>query len=91
MHSRSVQPRTGASARKSSFIDLGQYGGLWQEMIKKGISPTPIAFSCMAEALVANGATLDAKKLANQMWEEEQQRPLVSTVIYSTILKGFAK
>ena len=58
-------------------------------MLKHDIRP-PITFSCMVEALVANGATLDAKKHATQMWEEEQQRPLASTVIYSTVLKGFA-
>ena len=53
-------------------------------MIRDGISPTPITFSCIVEALAANSASLDAKKLANQPWEEEQQRLLVRAMMYST-------
>merc|ERR1719337_150600 len=44
----------------------------------------------MVEALVANGCTNDAWKLTQKMWNDENTRPLVNTVIYSSILKGFA-
>merc|ERR1719162_2503168 len=32
----------------------------------------------------------DAWELTNEVWQNEEQRPFVNTVIYSTILKGFA-
>merc|ERR1719159_1436583 len=44
----------------------------------------------MVEALVNNGHALDAWHLTQRMWSQEQTRPLVNTVIYSSILKGFA-
>jgi pentatricopeptide repeat protein len=44
----------------------------------------------MVEALVANGCTADAWDLARNLWNDTNTRQLVNTVIYSTILKGFA-
>merc|ERR1719440_1796005 len=44
----------------------------------------------MVEALVANGRCGEAWELAQHMWEGKSTRPLVNTVIYSSILKGFA-
>merc|ERR1719321_2216122 len=44
----------------------------------------------MVEALVANGRSNEAWQLAKKMWNEEITRPLINTVIYSSILKGFA-
>merc|ERR1719321_2379129 len=44
----------------------------------------------MIEALVANWQTGYAWDLAQDMRKEEATRSLVNTVIYSTILKGFA-
>jgi len=40
--------------------------------------------------LVANGRAGEAWELAQKMWADENTRPLVNTVIYSSILKGFA-
>merc|ERR1719321_1006687 len=44
----------------------------------------------MVEALVANGRSGEAWQLVQKMWSAESTRPLVNTVIYSSILKGFA-
>merc|ERR1719440_2229099 len=44
----------------------------------------------MIEALVANGCASEAWQLAQKMWSDKSTRPLVNTVIYSSILKGFA-
>jgi len=44
----------------------------------------------MVEALVINCCTADAWELAKTLRNEESTRPLVNTVIYTTILKGFA-
>merc|ERR1719401_3388650 len=44
----------------------------------------------MVEALVMNRCTDDAWQLVQKLWDDESQRALLNTVIYSTILKGFA-
>jgi len=69
--------------------DVTQVWSLWKEMISREVRPTSITFGCMVEALVINGSTEEAWRLVQELWEEEQHRSLVNTVIYSTILKGF--
>jgi len=44
----------------------------------------------MVESLVANGCTAEGWQLVRNLWKDESTRYLVNTVIYSTILKGFA-
>jgi len=63
---------------------------LWGEMQSQELIPTAITLGCMIEALVMNDRTTDAWTLVNQIWSDERQRQSVNTVIYSTILKGFA-
>mmetsp|Transcript_12568 Transcript_12568/g.22592 ORF Transcript_12568/g.22592 Transcript_12568/m.22592 type:complete len:873 (+) Transcript_12568:147-2765(+) len=63
---------------------------LWEEMTRQGVKPTAVTLGCMVEALVANGCTPEAWQLAQKLWNDDDTRPLVNTVIYSTILKGFA-
>jgi len=70
--------------------DMKNVWSLWAEMNKHKIQPTAITFGCMVEALVTNRCTADAWTLVQEMRSEESTRPLVNTVIYSTILKGFA-
>merc|ERR1719407_290952 len=60
-------------------------------MLAHKASPTAVTLGCMVEALVANGCALDAWHLSQKMWKDEQTKPLVNTVIYSSILKGFAQ
>jgi pentatricopeptide repeat protein len=59
-------------------------------MVKNGVQPTAITLGCMIQALVANKRTTPAWELVQEMRKDEATRPLVNTVIYSTILKGFA-
>merc|ERR1719183_1103127 len=59
-------------------------------MIKNSVHPTAITLGCMVEALVSNRCTADAWTLVQELRSEESTRMLVNTVIYSTILKGFA-
>merc|ERR1719329_203911 len=70
--------------------DVKKVKDLWAEMLHLGVKPTAITLGCMVEALVANWCTADAWKLVQQMRNDEETRPLVNTVIYSTIIKGFA-
>merc|ERR1719359_1232754 len=44
----------------------------------------------MVEALVANGQTQEAWELVQSLLKDESSKPLVNTVICSSILKGFA-
>jgi len=62
---------------------------LWEMMAAREIMPTSMTLGCMVEALVMNDRAEDAWKLVQKIWEDEMQRPLVNTVIYSSILKGF--
>jgi len=70
--------------------DLHQVWQLWTQMVAQQVTPTPITIGCMIEALVMNGCTQDAWELTQTIWEDEGQRHSVNTVVYSTILKGFA-
>lgn len=73
---------------------MGDVSGVWQvwhEMTKKEVQPTPITFGCMIEALVMNQRTEDARDLVEQIWTSQKDQSLVNTVIYSTMLKGFAR
>jgi pentatricopeptide repeat protein len=63
---------------------------LWQEMIRCEVQPTMITLGCMVDALVMNGAVDSAWKLINSLWEQDSQKALLNTVIYSTVIKGFA-
>merc|ERR1719345_35039 len=63
---------------------------LWEKMIAHGACPTSVTLGCMVEALVANGCAFDAWQLTQKMWAVKESKPLVNTVIYSSILKGFA-
>jgi pentatricopeptide repeat protein len=70
--------------------DLKRVWDLWGDMLKNNVQPTAITLGCMIQALVANKRISPAWELVQQMRKEVATRPLVNTVIYSTILKGFA-
>jgi pentatricopeptide repeat protein len=70
--------------------DTKRVWDLWNQMLAHKASPTAVTLGCMVEALVANGCALDAWHLSQKMWRDEGTRLLVNTVIYSSILKGFA-
>lgn len=70
--------------------DVVQVWKLWGEMTNDGVKPTAVTLGCMVEALVANKRAREAWQLAQALRVDYATRPLVNTVIYSTILKGFA-
>merc|ERR1719301_420400 len=59
-------------------------------MLFHNVQPTSVTLGCMVEALVANGRSSEAWGLVQKMWAGDGTRPLVNTVIYSSILKGFS-
>jgi pentatricopeptide repeat protein len=71
----------------SSLQRVSKSREVWDEMIeRRGVLPNEITLSCMLDALVCAGVVNDALKLF-RVWEPKIQ---VNTVIYSTLLKGFA-
>jgi len=70
--------------------DVKRVWHLWEQMLFHNVQPTSVTLGCMVEALVANGRTSEAWTLVQNMWSKESTRSLVNTVIYSSILKGFA-
>lgn len=63
---------------------------LWREMEQRGVVPDSIVFGCMVEALVSNGQADEAWDLVRKQLANEDRAPCINTVIYSTVLKGYA-
>merc|ERR1740123_145946 len=59
-------------------------------MEEQAVKPTAITLGCLTEALVINGCTDEAWELLHKQLECEERRGCINTVIYSTVLKGFA-
>jgi len=63
----------------------------WKEMKSRHVQPTSITVGCMVEAIVNNGDTDAAFELVVQMRKENAAEGVVNSVIYCSILKGFAR
>merc|ERR1719191_2693390 len=70
--------------------DVERLWELWNEMTQREVRPTAITLGCMIDALVKNGAVESAWQLLHELLRDDQLSALVNTVIYSTVLKGFA-
>jgi len=70
--------------------DVDQVWAFWEEMAARAVRPTSITLGCMVEALVMNRCADQAWSLVQKLWNDDSQKALLNTVIYSTILKGFA-
>merc|ERR1719330_2042589 len=70
--------------------DVARVRELWQEMEEQGVKPTAITLGCLTEALVINGYPDEAWELLQKQLEDAERRNCINTVIYSTVLKGFA-
>merc|ERR1719274_18413 len=70
--------------------DVDQVWQLWREMGERGVWPTSITVGCTVDALVKNGRAEDAWALVQELSSDEEKRQYVNTVIFSTVLKGFA-
>eukprot|EP00435_Cladocopium_sp_Y103_P057103 s606_g19.t1 len=62
---------------------------LWKHMCSQHVKLTAVTLGCMVEALVSNNCVSEAWKIVNDAWSNEEQRELLNTVVYSTIVKGF--
>jgi pentatricopeptide repeat protein len=63
----------------------------WQEMRSRHVKPSSITVGCMVEAVVSNGDTEGAYDLIQQVQDDEECRSVLNSVIYCSVLKGFAR
>merc|ERR1719160_2329525 len=70
--------------------DVDRVWQLWREMSERGVRPTSITVGCTVDALVKNGRAEDAWALVQELSSDEERGQYVNTVIFSTVLKGFA-
>jgi pentatricopeptide repeat protein len=71
--------------------DIERVLELWAEMRKRCVRPTSITLGCMVDALVTNGRPEGAHQLVKEIRDDPETRDVLNTVIYSTLLKGFAQ
>jgi pentatricopeptide repeat protein len=81
----------GSIIRAHGYVgDLAGVWNTWHEMRARGIRPTSITTGCMVEALVTNDGPEAGYDLIRDMLQEKESRPLINSVIYNSVLKGFA-
>merc|ERR1719171_896600 len=71
--------------------DIERVRELWHEMRRRHVTPTSITLGCVIDALVNNGFPDEALSLVREIREDETCKDILNTVIYSTLLKGFAQ
>lgn len=71
----------------STLREVNRCWSLWKHMIgQRGLEPNDIVLGCMLDALVCNERVDDAVKL----FKEWKSKVTPNTVMYSTLIKGFA-
>merc|ERR1719161_893615 len=71
--------------------DIERVLELWAEMRRRNVRPTSITLGCMVDALVCNSQPEEALRLVEGVRDDASLRDILNTVIYSTLLKGFAQ
>merc|ERR1719191_764837 len=71
--------------------DIERVRELWNEMRRRHVTPTSITLGCMVDALVRNSLPDEAFDLVRGIRDESEFADILNTVIYSTLLKGFAQ
>merc|ERR1719364_367831 len=71
--------------------DIERVRELWHEMRRRHVTPTSITLGCVIDALVNNGFPDEALSLVREIRDDDTCKDILNTVIYSTLLKGFAQ
>merc|ERR1719456_1597362 len=71
--------------------DIERVRELWGEMRRRHVTPTSITLGCVIDALVNNGFPDEAFSLVREIKYDDTSKDILNTVIYSTLLKGFAQ
>jgi pentatricopeptide repeat protein len=72
---------------------IGNMQGIWETwrcMYKCRVPPTSITIGCMVEALTTNGDVDASYEIVQAMMQNPQSQPMVNSVIYGSVLKGFS-
>lgn len=70
--------------------DVAAAWQIWKEMREQQVKVTSITLGCMVEALAMNGSSEAAYGLVQELSQDARCCDLVNSVIYGSILKGFA-
>jgi len=70
--------------------DVPQVRELWAQMQESQVRPTAITIGCVVEALVINRQGEEAWRLVQEQLGNEDSKGMINTIVYSTVLKGFA-
>ncbi|CAJ1378370.1 unnamed protein product, partial [Effrenium voratum] len=69
---------------------LHQVRDLWAQLQGHNVKPTAITIGCVVEALVINKQGEEAWQLVQDQLQYPDRKSMINTVVYSTVLKGFA-
>ncbi|CAE6940013.1 unnamed protein product [Symbiodinium natans] len=69
---------------------LHQVRELWAQLQSHNVKPTAITIGCVVEALVINKQGEEAWQLVQDQLQYDDRKSMINTVVYSTVLKGFA-
>mmetsp|Transcript_13840 Transcript_13840/g.32962 ORF Transcript_13840/g.32962 Transcript_13840/m.32962 type:complete len:870 (-) Transcript_13840:297-2906(-) len=70
--------------------NLHQVRELWAQLQSHNVKPTAITIGCVVEALVINKQGEEAWQLVQDQLQYSDRKAMINTVVYSTVLKGFA-
>eukprot|EP00930_Biecheleria_cincta_P104744 TRINITY_DN9714_c0_g1_i5.p1 TRINITY_DN9714_c0_g1~~TRINITY_DN9714_c0_g1_i5.p1 ORF type:complete len:867 (+),score=189.92 TRINITY_DN9714_c0_g1_i5:92-2692(+) len=70
--------------------NVHQVRELWAQMQENQVKPTAITIGCVVEALVINRRGEEAWQLVQEQVRYDDRKQMINTVVYSTVLKGFA-
>mmetsp|Transcript_150261 Transcript_150261/g.260294 ORF Transcript_150261/g.260294 Transcript_150261/m.260294 type:complete len:1030 (-) Transcript_150261:65-3154(-) len=62
----------------------------WREMREQQVKVTSVTLGCMVETLAMNGQSEAAYNVIQEMSKDEQTCDLVNSIVYGSVLKGFA-
>eukprot|EP00931_Biecheleriopsis_adriatica_P109517 TRINITY_DN8377_c0_g1_i1.p1 TRINITY_DN8377_c0_g1~~TRINITY_DN8377_c0_g1_i1.p1 ORF type:complete len:853 (-),score=199.84 TRINITY_DN8377_c0_g1_i1:178-2736(-) len=70
--------------------NVHQVRELWALMQGNDVKPTATTIGCVVEALVVNKQPDEAWRLCQEQLEHPDRKAMINTVVYSSVLKGFA-
>lgn len=70
--------------------DADRSDAIWSQMMSFEVKPSSTALLMTIDNLVRNARPEEAWQLIQPLWGNVETRPLITTVVYSIILKGFA-
>lgn len=70
--------------------DIDAVWEAWRELRARRIELTSVTIGCMVEAVVTNTGPANGYELIRELIMHAETRPLINSVIYGSVLKGFS-